>query len=311
MGYADPALNYAVHSAFREADLFLVIGKRIDYRLAMGGTRLFPAAARFIQIDLHAEELGLNRKLDVALCCDARAALEALTEAAGPEVWPERPWLQEVRSFRSAWRARLSQYGAEDEMPMHPAVFFRELNAALPVEVLYSWDGGDFAHWGRASLPARHAGGWLRLGPLGTIGSSLPNSLALQLAQHVGQTGRKIVAITGDGALGFYLAEMDTAVRHKLPIVLIVGNDAGWGLERELQSAATGSAATVACELQSARYDLVMKAFGGDGETVETPEQVAPAVARALASEVPYCLNVKIRGVRSPFTEWQIAGKKK
>jgi acetolactate synthase-1/2/3 large subunit len=307
MGYADPALNYAVHSAFREADLFLVIGKRIDYRLAMGGTRLFPAHARFIQIDIHPEELGLNRKLDVAICADARAALEALTEAAGPQSWLERPWLNEVRSFRRAWQARLSQYGAKAEVPMHPAAFFRALNAALPADVLYSWDGGDFAHWGRALLPARHAGGWLRLGPLGTIGSSLPNSLALQLAHP----GRKIAAITGDGALGFYLAEMDTAVRHKLPIVLIVGNDAGWGLERELQSAATGAGTTVACELQSARYDLVMRAFGGGGETVESPEQVGPAVARALDSAVPYCLNVKIRGVRSPFTEWQIAGKKK
>jgi acetolactate synthase I/II/III large subunit len=190
---------------------------------------------------------------------------------------------------------------------MHPAVFFRALDAALPSDVLFSWDGGDFAHWGRASLPARHGGGWLRLGPLGTIGSSLPNSLALQLAHP----DRKIVAITGDGALGFYLAEMDTAVRHKLPIVLIVGNDAGWGLERELQSAATGGAPTVACELQAARYDLVMQAFGGQGETVESPLEVGPAVARALASRVPYCINVRVRGARSPFTEWQIAGKKK
>ena len=113
-----------------------------------------------------------------------------------------------------------------------PARFFHALRRALPDDVLFSWDGGDFAHWGRAILPARHAGGWLRLGPLGTIGSSLPNALALQLAHP----GRRVVAITGDGALGFYLAEMDTAVRFKLPIVLIVGNDAGWGLERELQS---------------------------------------------------------------------------
>jgi acetolactate synthase-1/2/3 large subunit len=122
--------------------------------------------------------------------------------------------------------------------------------------------------------------------------------------------GRPVAVITGDGALGFYLAEMDSAVRHKLPIVLIVGNDAGWGLERELQSSSTGGQETVACELQSARYDLVMQAFGGGGETIERPDEVRDAVARAFASGVPYCLNVKVRGVRSPFTEWQIAGKK-
>jgi acetolactate synthase-1/2/3 large subunit len=104
---------------------------------------------------------------------------------------------------------------------------------------------------------------------------------------------------------------LDTAVRHKLPIVIIVGNDAGWGLERELQGAVTGLTETVACELRSTRYDIVMKGFGGEGELIERPDQVRPAVDRAFASGVPYLLNVAIRGVRSPFTEWQIAGKKK
>ena len=307
MGYADPALNYAVHTVFQEADLFLVVGKRIDYRLALGGPRLFPPGARFIQIDLHEEELGLNRRLDLAICADARVALEALREAAGAAPWTELPWLERVRALRQEWERTLARHAADDREPMHPAAFFRELKMALPSDVLYSWDGGDFAHWGRASLAARQAGGWLRLGPLGTIGSSLPNGVALQLAHP----GRPVAVITGDGALGFYLAEMDSAVRHKLPFVLIVGNDAGWGLERELQSWATGGAPTVACELQSARYDFIMKGFGGGGETLERPGQVRPAVERAFAAGVPYCLNVKIRGVRSPFTEWQIAGKKK
>jgi thiamine pyrophosphate-dependent acetolactate synthase large subunit-like protein len=306
MGYADPALNRAAFRAFQEADLFLMIGKRIDYRLAMGGSRLFPAGARFVQVDIHATELGLNHGLDVAIRADARLTLEALTEAAG------RPgglsyWVERVRGLRADWEGELARAACDDTSPLHPAALFRELRAALPRDVLYAWDGGDFAHWGRAMLPANQSGGWLRLGPLGTIGSSLPNGLALRLANP----GRPVAVITGDGALGFYIAEMDSAVRHKLPIVVIVGNDAGWGLERELQSDATGGAPTVACELQSARYDLIMKGFGGEGETVERLDQVRPAVERAFRSGVPYCLNAKIRGVRSPFTEWQIAGRKK
>jgi len=292
MGYADPALNYAVHTAFREADLFLVIGKRIDYRLALGGARLFPPEAKFIQVDIHPPELGMNRALDAAVCGDARMALEALAEQAEPA---PAAWLDRVRCLRAEWQATLDRADAD------AAVFFRALREALPQDVLFSWDGGDFAHWGRTILPARQPGGWLRLGPLGTIGSSLPNAVALQLAYP----GRRVVAITGDGALGFYLAEMDTLVRHRLPVVLIVGNDAGWGLERELQ----GGGATVACELRPSRYDLVMKAFGGDGATVERADEVGPAVERAFASGVPYCINVKIRGARSPFTDWQLAGK--
>ena len=114
--------------------------------------------------------------------------------------------------------------------------------------------------------------------------------------------------ITGDGSLGFYIAELDTAVRHNLPIIVIVGNDGGWGLERELQGELNGT--NVACELRHTRYDTVMKGFGGSGETIERVDQVEGAVKRAFASGKPYLLNVIIKGARSPFTDWQIKGKK-
>jgi len=306
MGYADPALNRAAANAFRRADAVLVVGKRIDYRLAFGGTRLFAPDARFVQIDIHEREFGCNRKVDIAIHAEAREALEALTAAAGVKPWTPRPWLEHVRTLRRDWDAELDRAAQDRSAPMHPAAFFRALGKALPRDVLYSWDGGDFVHWGRCMLPALHPGGWLRLGPLGTIGSALPNSIALQMAHP----NRPVVNITGDGALGFYLAEMDTLVRHGLPVVTIVGNDAGWGLERELQSAALGEAPTVACELRPSRYDLVMQAFGGGGETIERLDEVAPAVHRAFAAGVPYCINARMRGVRSPFTDWQIAAKK-
>jgi acetolactate synthase-1/2/3 large subunit len=306
MGYADPALNRAALEAYREADLIVVIGKRLDYRLGLGGARVFPAGTRFIQVDIHAQELGMNRKLDVAVCADARLTLCALTAewSKGPDL---SPWLGHLRALRKQREDDLEHVAKDGSAPLHPAAFHRELKRALPSDILYAWDGGDFAHWGRVSLPALNPGGWLRLGPLGTIGSSLPNGIALQLANPQ----KPVAVITGDGALGFYLAEMDTAVRHKLPIVVIVGNDAGWGLERELQRATSSTRTTVGTELAPARYNAIMEAFGGAGDTIETIAQVRPAVERAFASSVPTCLNVKIRGARSPFTDWQISGKKR
>jgi acetolactate synthase-1/2/3 large subunit len=303
-GYADPALNRGAHEAFQEADLFLVLGKRIDYRLGLGGRRVIPAAAKCIQVDIHPQELGMNRALEVAICGDVRATLQALISAV-TEPWMPLPWLDRVRALRDEWLAYLDGRAAVQSIPLHPAAFYSELNRLLPRDTLYSWDGGDFIHWGRAITPALEHGGWLRLGPLGTIGSALPNAIAMKL----NHPDRPVVMITGDGALGFYIAEIDTAVRHKLSFIIVVGNDSGWGLERELQQAATGSSATVGCELRSTRYDLIMKGFGGDGETIDTLDQLGPAVERALNSSVPYCLNVNIRGVRSPFTEWQISGK--
>jgi acetolactate synthase-1/2/3 large subunit len=153
-------------------------------------------------------------------------------------------------------------------------------------------------------------GGWLRLGPLGTIGSALPNAIALKLAHPE----TPVVMFTGDGALGFYIAEMDTLVRYGLAVVIVVGNDAGWGLERELQIAqgtldAAGS--TVACELRPTRYDAIMRGFGGEGEHVERLDDIGPSLRRGLDSGKPYCIDVSVRGVRSPFTEWQVEGKRK
>ena len=304
MGYADGALNKAVHQVFREADVVLVLGKRVDYRLAMGGPRLFSPDARFIQVDIHAQEFGNARPIALPICADVRAALAAFNQ--GLKRWkPRAAWLKRQRDARDAWRAQLAEAAADRRMPLHPAAFFAELAQALPPETLLAWDGGDFTHWGRATLPARVPGAWLRLGPLGTIGSALPNAMALKLA-HPDQP---VVMITGDGSVGFYIAELDSLVRAGLPVVIFVGNDAGWGLERELQGEMQGS--TVACELRFTRYDLIMKGFGGAGETITRASQVAGALARGLQSRLPYLVNVKVRGARSPFTEWQLGGKTK
>jgi acetolactate synthase-1/2/3 large subunit len=307
-GYADPALNHAVQRVFLETDLVLVIGKRIDYRLALGSARLFSPAAKFIQIDIHPQELGMNRDLDLAICADAKAALRQLNRAASKREWKPLPWLQHLSSLRDQWRETLHSAASNSASPLHPAAFFFELGKVLPRNVRYSWDGGDFTHWGRTILPALEPGRWLRLGPLGTIGSALPNALSLKLAHPA----EPVLMITGDGSLGFYVAELDSLVRHRLPVVIIVGNDGGWGLERELQNfSSSPGAPTVACELRRTRYDIVMRGFGGEGETIDRLDQVRPAMERAFSSAVPYLLNVNIRGVRSPFTDWQIAGKKK
>jgi acetolactate synthase-1/2/3 large subunit len=147
---------------------------------------------------------------------------------------------------------------------------------------------------------------WLRLGPLATLGACLP----IGLTAKVLYPDQPAIVISGDGSLGFYLAELDTAVRHKLPVVILVGNDGCWGIERELQLGTYGGDRTVACDLRRTRYDLVMKALGGDGEHVERPEQLRPALERALGAGVPYLLNIEIRAARSPLAQYQLEAKK-
>lgn len=299
-GYADPALNPACVELFRQADLVLVLGKRIDYRLAMGGPRLFSPTADFLQVDIHAAELGNNRPLALGLHADVRSVLEACNAKLGK--WTAPNWVPP-----SAWPAELDALAAAhaSDKVLHPASFFAEVRRTLPADPLISWDGGDFVHWGRCTLPARHPGGWLRLGPMATIGAALPNAIALQMHRPK----QPVLMVTGDGSFGFYIAELDTAVRYRLPLVIIVGNDGGWGLERELQGELLGS--TVACELRRTRYDQVAKGFGCGGENITKLSQVGPALTRAFASPVPYVLNVNVQGARSPFTQWQLDGRGK
>jgi acetolactate synthase-1/2/3 large subunit len=306
-GYADPAINKAVVPVFQEADVVLLLGKRLDYRLALGGPRLFSPQAKIVQVDIHEQELGAVRPIAHGICADVKTTLQVMLDRVGSKPWqPLTPWLKNIRRHTDAFQESLNALAEDTSSPMHPAAFHARLRASLPKGTLISWDGGDFVHWGRAMIPATEPGGWLRLGPMGTIGSALPNCISLQLANP----GKPVMMITGDGSLGFYLAELETLVRYKLPVVIVVGNDGGWGLERELQRELTGDQ-TVACELQHTRYDVIMQGFGGGGETIDRPDQVADAVKRGFASGKPYLINAIIKGSRSPFTEWQIQGKKK
>ncbi len=305
-GYADPTLNGAAEEVFQQADLVLVLGKRLDYRLRLGGPRLFSSDAKFVQVDVHSQELGLNRRLEVSLLSDVKLALRSLLDELGNERPPHRSlWLAEIRRAGHAWGEELETISSRPSQPMHPLHFFMALREEIPRDATLCWDGGDFVHWGRCVLPANKPMHWLRLGALAGLGVGFPIGLAAKILRP----DQPAIVITGDGSLGFYLAEMDTAVRFGLPVVIIVGNDGGWGIERELQLGTYGGDRTVACELRRTRYDLVMKGFGGDGELVERPEQVQPAMRRALKSDKPYLINVDIKGFPSPFTQYQLRGK--
>jgi acetolactate synthase-1/2/3 large subunit len=154
-------------------------------------------------------------------------------------------------------------------------------------------DGGEFGQWAQAGLEAETR---LINGLSGSIGSALP----LALAAKVVHPDRPVVAVLGDGTFGFHAMEMDTAIRHRLPIVAVVGNDARWNAEHQLQIQHYGRERTVACELLPTRYDRVVEALGGHGELVERPEDLGPALTRAVASGKPACVNVMIDGVAAP-----------
>jgi acetolactate synthase-1/2/3 large subunit len=178
---------------------------------------------------------------------------------------------------------------------LHPAQALAPLQAILdshPESVLVS-DGGEIGQWAQACLNAPNR---VINGVAGSIGAGLPFATAASLAKP----GAPVVAVVGDGTFGFHCSEIDTAVRYQLPFLLIVGNDACWNAEHQIQIREYGQARVIGCELLPTHYEKVCAAFGGFGELVTEKEQVLPAAHRAIASKLPSCLNIMIDGVPAP-----------
>ena len=303
-GYADPLLNGTARE-FVDADVICILGKRMDYRLAFGGARLFNPKARIIQVDIHPAEVGRNREVEVGIVADARSFLAACL-ARVEEPWPERSWLHHLSGALQSWRTSLRPGEESGESPIHPLRLCRELREVLPPEATVAIDAGDFMQWARMALPARQPGRWLRLGPLGTLGAAIPFGIAAKLARP----REPVVVVTGDGGFAYHGFELHTALRHDLPIVVVIGNDGAMGMEKQIQTALYGPDRVIGCELGRVRYERVVDALGGHGECVEQPDEIRPALLRAFAAGRPACVNVMIRGVPSPLTEMSIANKR-
>jgi acetolactate synthase-1/2/3 large subunit len=176
---------------------------------------------------------------------------------------------------------------------MHPLVVCAALQPIVDDGAVVVIDGGEFGQWVQAGVEALRR---LINGPSGSIGSAIPMAIAARLVHG----DRPVIAALGDGTFGFHALELDTALRYGLPIVAVVGNDARWNAEHQLQLQHYGAARAVACELLPTRYDRVAEALGGHGEHVEHPDQLPAALGRAIASGKPAVVNVVIDGVPAP-----------
>jgi len=267
-------------------DVVLLLGVRLDFMLGYG--RAFPKTAKLIQVDIEPSQLGFNRGPDCAIAGDIAHVLEDL-QAALPAT-PDRPWGKEAkRSVQRGlrwFRSRINR----NMVPCHPLRVAEELRDFGGPNACYVIDGGFTSVWAMGVLPAEHPGDVIGVisGPMGCLGVGVPFALGVKLARP----DRNVFLITGDGAFGLTAVEMDTALRHKLPIVVVIVNDGAWGMVKAGQISMYGPGRVVATDLGYVRYDKWVEGFGGHGEFVQRPEQIRPALERALASGKPACVNV-------------------
>ena len=289
-GLNDPWLRGA-NARLAEADLVLLLGKALDFSLRFGRPPGFAVECRVVQVT--AEATAPNPRATLSVLADPATVAEQLTSAARGRAWPETGWADDVRRVRAATPPAWQTLRESSRTPMHPLAVCAALQPIVDAGATLVVDGGEFGQWVQAGVEAP-----VRLinGPSGSIGSAIPMAIAARLVHR----DRPVVAALGDGAFGFHAFELDTALRYGLPIVAVVGNDARWNAEHQLQLQHYGAERAVACTLLPTRYDRVAVALGGHGEHVESAEQLPSALARAIGSGKPAVVNVVIDGVAAP-----------
>ncbi|KPK48004.1 MAG: hypothetical protein AMJ77_01200 [Dehalococcoidia bacterium SM23_28_2] len=273
--------------ALARADVILVIGTPLDFRLAYG--KRFNPQAKVIQVDTDPTELGRNRDIDVCVEGDAGAVLEQLLA----ELVDGRPdhsgWLTTLREEEEKTLAARQEFLNSDAVPIHPLRLCKEMAAFVDESTIVIGDGGDIVNLAAQVLPINHPGQWYDPGPMGTLGVGTGFAMAVKTAFPQ----KKVLMVNGDGTFGLNGFEFDTFVRFDLPIVSVVGNDRQWGQIAVGQRMMYGRDRVVASMLRdNARYDKVVEGLGGHGEFVERPEDIRPAIERAFASGKPACVNV-------------------
>ncbi len=266
-------------------------GTPLDFRLGYGvfGGKDDTTPARVVHLADSAGQVAQHADLAGSAYGDLSAVLTGIRDAL--EKGDRRPdWSSWVSDLQGGVAAAVERdaalLGAEAD-PIHPARIYGELVPRLADDAVVIGDGGDFVSFAGKYVEPKRPGGWLDPGPYGCLGAGLGASIAARIARPSAQ----VVLLLGDGAAGFSLMDVDTLVRHDLPVVMVMGNNSAWGLEKGPMQMIYGYD-VVADLQQETRYDEVVKALGGAGETVIDPRQIGPAIDRAFASNVPYLVNV-------------------
>jgi thiamine pyrophosphate-dependent acetolactate synthase large subunit-like protein len=272
-------------SGLKGADVALVVGVPMDFRLGFGGS--FGDETQIVVIDSARPDREPPREVAAELYGGVAATLDSLRTAAGGGPAERAAWVSSLRDTENEKRAGEQEDLADSRAPLHPMRVYGELAQVLDRNAIVIGDGGDFVSFAGRMIDTYEPGCWMDPGPYGCLGAGPGAALAAKLAHP----DRQVCLLLGDGAFGFAGMEFDTYVRHGVPVVGVMGNNGIWALEKHPMEFLYGY--SVAAELQpGCRYDEVVRALGGHGELVTTPDELRPALERAFSSGKPALVNV-------------------
>lgn len=275
------AFAKARRAALAGADVVVVVGTPLDFRLGFGDF----GAAQVVHIVDAPSQRAAHVTPAASPAGDLRLILSALADYAPGR--DHREWVADLRDAERAAAGRHAEEMAADTDPIRPARVYGELRTVLAPDAVTIGDGGDFVSYAGRYLEPAEPGTWLDPGPYGCLGTGLGYAMGARLTYP----DRQVCVLLGDGAAGFSLMDAESLARQGLPAVIVVGNNGAWGLEKHPMRAMYGY--DVAADLQPGlRYEQVVAALGGAGETVTRPAELGPALRRAFDAGVPYLVNV-------------------
>lgn len=279
----DHALSFlgARNRAWKEADVVLVVGTRFNFILGFGQAPRFAEDVKMIQVDIADEEIGRNRAVDVGIVGDAKMVLRQLTDEAGDSFRgrDELAWIDTLRGHDQRSQEKMQAIMQADTSPMHPLRLCKEVRDFMDRDAIIVVDGHEILNFARQSVPTNAPGHRVNAGPNGCMGVAVPFGLGAKVAKPDTQ----VIVLSGDGSFGMNGMEIDTMVRKNIPAIIVISNNGGW---------AGAGVMNAGRDLGFSRYDEMAKVFGGHGEFVERPEDIRPALERAVASGKPAVINV-------------------
>ncbi len=269
-------------------DAVLLLGARLG--MYTGGRRsVVPAEAKVIQVDIEAEEIGRVQDIDVGIVADCKETMRAfIREGQARGLARHDAWVEKLAQVKAGVSGMYAEVLDPARSPIHPFHLAREVSALMADDGVLVADGGETFVWALLAHTAKKAGRFIGHGYLGCLGTGIPFGLAAKLAHP----DKRVLVLTGDGSVGLNFSEFDTAVRHDLPIVVVVNNDQAWGMCKHEQQVRMGEDRIIATELGPTRYEKAAEAFGVHAEFVEDGAEIVPAIERAFASGRPACVNI-------------------
>ncbi len=286
-------------TAFREADVVMVIGTRMNYVIAHAAPPRFNAKAKIVRIDIDPAEIDTSPRLDIGIVGDARAVLGQLTRAADGRLSPDtyRAWRERLRGQNTSKQEAQAKVLHSDQTPIHPLRLCNEIREFLDRDAILVVDGQEILNYARQSIPSFAPGHRLNSGVFGTMGVGMPFAVGAKIAKP----DKQVLVLHGDGSFGLNAMEFDTAVRHRVPVLVVISLNGGWTADPAKEKPGR--------DLGYTRYDKIAEALGGHGEFIEEPAEIRPALERAAAAlgdGKPALVNVvtdwKARATTAPFT---------